>query len=127
MKKITIILFAIILSSFTVDTSTTEVKSLLTSGKWFVESVQESGEEPEAAENKNDEWILFKDNGQVIENLYGETTQATWEFSKNDNSIKITGEDVVFKKIIEISDHKLTVEFIENVNNGKTLIINYTK
>lgn len=127
MKKISIILFAIVLCSFNVTNTKTQTKALLTSGKWFVESVQESGEEPELAENKNDEWIVFHEEGKVVENIYGEVTNATWEYSDKNNSIKITGEDVIFKKIIEITETKLTIELIEDINSGHTLMINYTK
>ena len=127
MKKITIILCAIILCSFKVDTSETQIKSLLTSGKWFVESVQEIGQEPEKAENKNDEWVVFHKEGKVEENLYGEITNATWEYSDKDKSIKVTGNDVVYKKIIEITETKLTIELIEDVNDDNHLMINYIK
>jgi len=127
MKNISIIICAIVLCSFSVDTSKSQVKSLLTSGKWFVESVQESGQEPEMVENKNDEWVVFHEEGKVEENLYGEITKSTWEYSDKDKSIRIIGDKSVTKKIIEITDSKLTIEFIEDIVSGEVLMVNYTK
>lgn len=127
MKKIIVVCCAILLSSFNINDSKNQVTNILTSGKWFVESVQELGEEPELSANKNDEWILFHEEGKVEENLYGEITQSKWEYSEEKKSIKITGNEVVYKKIIEISETNLTVEYIEDVNSGDALIINYVK
>jgi len=127
MKKIIILFCAVLLSSFSVKTSKEQVKTFLTSGKWFVESVQENGQEPEMVEDKNDEWIIFHEEGKLEENLYGEITNSTWEYSQEKNSIKIIGDDidVTYKKIIEITENKLTVELTEGDNDS--LIVNYTK
>ncbi len=127
MKKIIIILCAIVLSSFSVTKSESEIQDFLTSGKWFVESVQESGQEPEMAENKNDEWVIFHKEGKLEENLYGETTNSTWEYSAENKSIKIIGDEVIYKRIIEIAEDHLTIELVEDVNSGDTLIVNYVK
>lgn len=127
MKKIIIILFAIILCSFKGSNADTQIENMLTSGKWFIESIQESGAEPEMAENKNDEWIIFYEDGNVEEGLYDEISKATWEYSETDKMIKVVGNDVVFKKIIEISDNKLTIELIENANSTDNIIVNYVK
>lgn len=127
MKKIIIILCAIVLSSFSVSKTKSQIKEYLTSGKWFVESVQESGQEPEMAEDKNDEWVIFHKEGKLEENLYGETTNSNWEYSDENKSIKVTGDEVIFKRIIEITEDHLTIELVEDVNSGDTLIINYVK
>lgn len=126
MRKIFLLVFVVSLVSFTKNNEQ-DVKRILTSGKWFVESVQESGQEPEISSNKNDEWIVFHEKGKVEENLYGEVTTSTWEYSDTDKSIKIVGEETVFKKIIEITDTKLTIEIIEDVNSGDVLMVTYTK
>ena len=126
MRKIFLLVFVLSLVSFTKNNEQ-DVKRILTSGKWFVESVQESGQEPEISSNKNDEWIVFHEKGKVEENLYGEITTATWEYSDADKNIKIVGEETVFKKIIEITETKLTIEIIEDVNSGDVLMVTYTK
>lgn len=127
MKKLTLIICAILLCSFNITTSKTQIKNILTSGKWFVESIQESGHEPEMAENKNDEWIIFHEEGKLEENLYGEITNSTWEYSDKNKTIKIIGDKILTKRIIEISDNKLTIEVIKDINNGEVLMINYIK
>jgi len=127
MKKIALIIFAVILCSFTVSINNSQITNALTSGKWFVESVQESGAEPEMVENKNDEWIIFYKDGKVEEGLYDKVTKSVWEYSEKDKAIKVTGADIVYKKIIEISDSKLTIELIEDVNADDNVIVNYVK
>lgn len=127
MRKIFALLFVLSLTSFTKNNEQ-DIKRILTSGKWFVESVQESGQEPEMSSNKNDEWIVFHAEGKLEESLYGEVTNSEWEYSDKEKSIKVVGDDIVFKKIIEISEDKLTIELIEDVNNKEDVImINYTK
>lgn len=127
MRKIFALLFVLSLTSFTKNNEQ-DVKRILTSGKWFVESVQESGQEPEMSSNKNDEWIVFHAEGKLEESLYGEVTNSEWEYSDKEKSIKVVGDDIVFKKIIEISEDKLTIELIEDVNNKEDVImINYIK
>ncbi len=127
MRKIFALLFVLSLTSFT-KSNEQDIKRILTSGKWFVESVQESGQEPEMSSNKNDEWIVFHAEGKLEESLYGEVTNSEWEYSDKEKSIKVVGDDIVFKKIIEISEDKLTIELIEDVNNKEDVImINYTK
>jgi len=127
MNKVIVIVCAIILSSFSTTKTKSQVKDFLTSGKWYVESIQESGQEPEMAEDKNDEWIIFHKEGKLEENLFGEITNSTWEYSEENKSIKVVGNEVVYKKIIEISENKLTIELIEDVNSDDVLMINYIK
>ncbi|TYP99171.1 hypothetical protein C7447_102490 [Tenacibaculum adriaticum] len=126
MKKFIIILCAIVLSSFTKN-ETQEVKSILTSGKWFVESTQESGQEPEMTSNKNDEWIVFHADGKVEEGLYGDVTASNWEYLAEEKSIKISGDETVYKRVIEISADKLVVEAVDNLNSDDTLMVTYIK
>lgn len=128
MKNFVIILFAIVLCSFNLSTADdAQIENILTSGKWFVESIQESGVEPEMAESKNDEWVIFHKDGNLEQGLYDEVSKATWEYTEKDKMIKVSGNDVVFKKIIEISNDKLTIELIENANSEDNLIVNYVK
>jgi len=124
MKKVIVIICALVLVSFKIDT-TKEVEGLLTSGKWFVESTQEKGQEPEMVTDKNEEWILFSKEGKIQESIYGEITNASWEYIAKDNSIKITGDKVAYKKIIELTSTKLTVELLDV--DSSSLMITYTK
>ena len=86
MKKIIIICCAVILSSFSSIENKEQVTNILTSGKWFVESVQEIGQEPEMSANKTDEWIVFYKEGKLEKSTFGEVVEGTWEYSEKDNS-----------------------------------------
>ena len=127
MKKVIVLLFVLVLSSFNTYPPEFQSKDFLTSGKWFIESVQESGQEPEMTANKNDEWVIFHKDGKLEESFFGKISNATWDYSEENKSIKITDVDVIYKKIIEISESKLIVELIEDASSEDTLMVTYVK
>ncbi|CAL2063081.1 hypothetical protein [Tenacibaculum sp. 190524A05c] len=126
MKKI-VFAFFLGLASFAVNAQ--DVEGILTSGKWFIESVQEKGEEPELSSNKEDEWLLFSKDGKVEESHFGEMETSSWNYDKTKKMIKISGSDTVFHRIIEISSDKLIVELVEDVKGAAddNLMITYVK
>lgn len=126
MKKI-VFAFFLGLVSFAVNAQ--DVEGILTSGKWFIESVQEKGEEPELSSNKEDEWLLFSKDGKVEESHFGEMETSSWNYDKTKKMIKISGSDTVFHRIIEISSDKLIVELVEDVKGAAddNLMITYVK
>jgi hypothetical protein len=126
MKKIVLTLF-LGLVSFTVKAQ--DVEGILTSGKWFIESIQEKGEEPEMSSNKEDEWLLFTKDGKVEESHFGEMETFSWNYDKTEKTIKISGSETIFHRIIEISNDKLIVEVVEDVKGAAedNLMITYVK
>lgn len=104
------------------------IHDILTSGKWYVESVQEKGEEPEISAKKDDEWILYHSEGKTEESLFGELSSSSWTFDKENSIIKLTGSETIFHKIIEITGDKLIVELIEDLNDTEAHpIVTYIK
>ncbi|MFY7670990.1 lipocalin family protein [Tenacibaculum sp. MEBiC06402] len=126
MKKIVLTLF-LGLVSFTVKAQ--DVEGILTSGKWFIESIQEKGEEPEMSANKQDEWLLFTKDGKVEESHFGELETFSWNYDKVKKTIKISGSETIFHRIIEISNDRLIVEVVEDVKGAAddNLMITYIK
>lgn len=128
MKKTVLILSVFILSAFNlVDNQ--DVKETLVSGKWFIESIQEKGKEPEMASDKEDEWLFFYPDGKMEESHFGELVTGEWKYFKKDNVIKIFESDAIkVKKILEVTNDKLVVEFFEDINaKDESLIITYVK
>lgn len=128
MKNIFLLVCIVISFSFT-KVLNQSVEKVLVSGKWFVESTQEKGEKPELAENKNDEWLVFYADGKLEENQFGETFNSKWEYSKEEEVIKLSSEEeIIHLKIIEISSNKLVVEKIENIREADdSVIVSYSK
>lgn len=126
MKKI-VVTFVLTFISFV--TSAQEIEAILTSGKWFVESIQEKGEAPEFAANKTDEWLLFKKDGKVEEVHFGDFQTLSWNYSSSKKMITILGSETIFYKIIEVSKGKLTVEAVEDIKAQADdgLIITYVQ
>ncbi len=125
MKKLVLALF-LGLSSFVSNAQ--DIEGILTSGKWFVESIQEKGEEPELSSNKEDEWLSFSKDGKVEENHFGDSKTHSWNYDKNKKMIKISGSETTFHRIIEISNNKLIVELIEDLKEtDDNLMITYIK
>lgn len=128
MKKTILILSVFVLSAFNLADNQ-GVKETLVSGKWFVESTQEKGEEPEMASDKEDEWLFFHPDGKIEESHFGEFITGEWKYFKKDNVIKIFESDAIkVKKILEVTNDKLVVEFFEDINaKDESLIITYVK
>lgn len=128
MKKIVLSLFFVLSAVCINAQQNANVEEILTSGKWFVESVQEKGQKPEKVENKTDEWMLFHADGKLEENLFGETLICDWKYIKGDNTIKkVEGDIVGYLKIIEISTDKLIVEQTSLDDSENSLMITYVK
>lgn len=127
MKKTVLILSVFVLSAFNlVDNQ--GVKETLVSGKWFVESTQEKGKEPEQASDKEDEWLFFYPDGKIEQNIFGEMITSKWEYDKANEMIKMDGQEgITYLKIIEITEQKLIVEQKATVDESDSLIITYTK
>ncbi len=126
MKKIVVALFFGLLA-FTVKAQ--EIEGILTSGKWFVESIQEKGEEPEVSSDKNDEWLSYSKDGKVKENHFGDLKTSSWTYDKEKKMIKISGSETIFHRVIEITEAKLIVELIENLGDKQedNLMVTYVK
>lgn len=127
MKKIILIICALVLTSFARHENQ-DLKTMLISGKWFVESIQESGQEPEMSANKTDEWILFHSDGKVEEGIFGDVVSGSWEIAPDNKSIKIIGNENAIKRIVEVSNTKLIVEAVGDVNDtDDVLMVTYVK
>ena len=127
MKKIILIICALVLTSFARNDNQ-DLKAMLIAGKWFIESTQESGQEPEMSANKTDEWILFHSDGKVEEGIFGDVVSGSWEIAPDNKSIKITGSENAIKRIVEVSNSKLIVEAFGDVNDtGDILMVTYIK
>ncbi|WP_299619977.1 lipocalin family protein [uncultured Tenacibaculum sp.] len=125
MKKLVLALF---LGLFAFTVKAQEVENILTSGKWFIESIQEKGEEPELSSNKNDEWMVFSKDGKVEENHFGDSKTFSWTYDKTKKMIKLSGEETIFHRVIEITENKLIVELVEDLENADdNLMITYVK
>ncbi|WP_075341351.1 lipocalin-like domain-containing protein [Tenacibaculum agarivorans] len=125
MKKFIVALF-LGLMAFTAEAQ--DVKSILTSGKWFIESIQEKGEEPEMSINKTDEWLAFSEDGKVEENHFGDSKMFSWTYDNDKKMIKLSGSETIFHRVIEVSDDKLIVELIEDLENADdNLMITFIK
>ncbi|WP_408038679.1 lipocalin-like domain-containing protein [Tenacibaculum amylolyticum] len=125
MKKI---VFAFFLGLLSFAVKAQDVEGILTSGKWYVESVQEKGEEPELSSNKEDEWLLFTKDGKVEENHFGDSKTSSWNYDNAKKLIKISGDGTIFHRIIEISENKLIIELLEDLKGADdNLMITYVK
>lgn len=125
MKKIVLVLF---FGLFAFTAKAQDIQGILTSGKWFVESIQEKGEEPELSSNKSDEWLAYSNDGKVEENHFGDLKTLSWTYDDSQKLIKLSGSETVFHKVIEISDDKLIVELIEDLDGAEdNLMITYVK
>ncbi len=125
MKKLVLALF---LGLFTFTAKAQDIKDILTSGKWFVESIQEKGEEPELSSNKDDEWLVFTKDGKVEENHFGDSKTFSWTYDEGKKMIKLSGSETIFKRVIEITDNKLIIELVEDLENSDdNLMITYVK
>lgn len=126
MKNFILFICVAVLCSFT--TMNQNVEEVLVSGKWYVESTQEKGQEPEKAEDKNDEWVVFYADGKLEENQFGEMFTCKWKYIKADNVIKkIEGEGVEYLKLIDVSSDKLVVEKLSMDDSEEGLMITYIK
>ncbi|MFD0991738.1 hypothetical protein [Tenacibaculum geojense] len=125
MKKILVTLF-IGLSSLVINAQE-DVETILTSGKWFVESVQEKGQQPEMSADKNDEWIVYHKDGKAEENVFGDVSSSSWSYDNTKKLIKVTGAQTIFYKIIEVTSEKLIVELIEDMNSSDNVMVTYVK
>lgn len=126
MKNFILVFFVVLFSSFTMLEDQNE-RQVVLSGKWYIESVQEQGEKPEKVENKEDEWIHFHKDGKVEEGQFGEVTSGTWTYLKEKKAFKVSFDDTVFYKIIELSDNKMTLEVGEGLGSDDYIMVNYTK
>lgn len=125
MKKLVLALF-LGLIAFTAKAQ--DVENILTSGKWFVESTQEKGEQPELASNKNDEWLMFSKDGKVEENHFGDSKTFSWTYDKSKKMITLSGDETIFHRVIEISENKLIIELVEDLENSDdNLMVTYVK
>lgn len=125
MKKI---VFAFFLGLLSFAVKAQDVEGILTSGKWYVESIQEKGEEPELSSNKEDEWLLFTKDGKVEEGRFGDLKTSSWNYDNAQKMIKISGDETIFHRIIEISDNRLIIELLENLKGtDDNLMITYVK
>lgn len=106
-----------------------DITKFLTSGKWYVASIQEKGEKPEEAENKNDEWIVFQEEGKVEESYFGDAVTCEWKYSKKLNIIEIfDNSEVKFFKIIEATKDKLVVEVLKDLKvTDESTMVTYIK
>lgn len=122
------VLFICVATLFSFTTISQNIEEVLTSGKWYVESIQEKGKEPEVAEDKNDEWLVFYADGKLEENQFGEMITSKWQYVKTDKLIKkIEGDGIEYLKVIEISSDKLIVEQLSIDNPKEGVMITYTK
>ncbi len=121
MKKI-VFLFVVILSF---NLRAQNVKQLITSGKWYVVSTQENGKQPEEADSKEDEWIIFLPNGTTEEEHFGENENSKWVYSDKNKTMKIIGSSTYLNKLIEITKDRMVVEVIEK--GQPDIIITYEK
>lgn len=125
MKKIVLAFFLGLLSY---AAQAQDVEGILTSGKWFVESTQEKGEQPELASNKDDEWLVFSKDGKVEEGHFGDLKTSSWNYDKSKKMIKISGSETIFHRIIEITADRLIVELVDDLNGADdNLMITYVK
>lgn len=125
MKKAILIFLALSSLSF-IDNQ--DIKSTLVSGKWFLDSIQEKGQEPEKVSDKENEWLYFYPDGKTEQNSFGQVSTCQWEYDKSGNLIKMKGEEgITILKIIEITEDELIVEQIETPEDSETLIRTYTK
>lgn len=127
MKRAILILTVFVLSAFnSVDSQ--NIKETLVSGKWFVESIQEKGQEPEKVADKEDEWLLFYSDGKIEQSSFGELVTREWEYDSKESIIKMKGKQgITFLRLIEITKEKLIVEHLEELTDSESLIITYTK
>ncbi len=102
-----------------------DVKKILTSGKWYVTFTQENGQQPEPAENKDDEWIIFLPDGKAQEEQFGESMSSKWTYSKTTKIITIDGVEQKILKLIDINDKKMVVELVES--GQESMIFTYEK
>lgn len=122
------IVLALFLSLSSLFVQAQDVKGILTSGKWFVESIQEKGEEPELSSNKEDEWMAYSADGKVEENHFGDSKTFSWAYDDAKKLITISGSEKIFHRIIEITDEKLIVELVEDLMETEdNLMITYVK
>lgn len=128
MKKFILLLAALAISFSFTSLKNQNVEEVLVSGKWFVDSIQEKGQEPEKAEDKNDEWLLFYADGKLEENQFGELLTCKWKFEKQEGLIKkLEGDAVEYLKVIEITSDKLIVEQFELNGSDEGVMITYVK
>lgn len=127
MKNFILFICATLFLSFT-TVKNQNVENVLTSGKWYVESTQEKGEEPEKAEDKNDEWIVFHADGNLEENQFGEMFTCKWKYEKAEKVIKkIEDGGVEYLRVIEISSDKLIIEQLGMDDDEDGLMVTYVK
>lgn len=125
MKKI-ILPFLFLFSVFCASAQE-KVEDILTSGKWFIESVQEQGKHPEKVEDKTEEWLVFYADGKVKQCQFEEVSKADWQYLQKEKAIKISNDEVVLQKIIEISAEKLVLEVANGLDAKEHLIVTYVK
>lgn len=91
MKKVIAVLVLIL--SFTSVSYSQEINELdfLTSGKWFVESVQIGEEIQEFSQNDN--WMIFHADGKYQVVMRNDKKNGLWKFDESDKVIKLEEEE----------------------------------
>ena len=115
MRKIFIICFTLILSSFTIVEKSQEkdVLSIICKGKWLFESATLAGDKRDfPKEIQKENWMVFHKDGRHEVKTGGFISNGTWEYDKENKSftfVDATGETAI-QKIKKITYKQLMLE-----------------
>jgi hypothetical protein len=111
MKK-TILLTLLVVSSFqNINSQEKREKDLLTSGKWYIKYMKFGENKREISDKtKNENWMLFNQNGKAEITTQGIKSIEDWNFGKKHEIINIS------------EDGKFTEYKIEKLNESELVI-----
>ncbi|MFY0629656.1 MAG: lipocalin family protein [Flavobacteriaceae bacterium] len=109
MKKIIAITFILLSSLQTIVGQEKNKLELITSGKWYLESIENDGHKKTfQTELKESNWMLFHSDGKHEVMSFGELNFGKWEYSKDQKTVKMTnGGRTSNQEVMTLNDKKL--------------------
>ena len=111
MKKSILLLFTLTCISFQTIHSQEDHSEIISSGKWYFEKMVTGEEVLDVPDDSiKSFWMHFSKNGICETSAMGKISKGTWEYLKNENSIRIAIEkDVSVHKIDIINKEKMVL------------------
>jgi len=112
MKKLIVITLILLSSLQTIIGQEKNELDLITSGKWYLEFVENNGQKKTfLTEPKENNWMIFHSDGKHEVMSFGKLNFGKWEYSEDERTIKMTNMGRVSnQKIITLNENGMILE-----------------
>ena len=112
MKKLIVITLILMSLLQTIIGQEKNEAGLITSGKWYLESVENSGQKRTLpTEEKENNWMKFHSDGKHEVMAFSKLVLGEWQYSKDKRTIIMTNTGrVVNEEIITLNDNELVLK-----------------